>query len=167
MRFFLLLLCLPFFKEDLSAYRKLLDHSLKDEATADRFYETLKTVKEDAEPVMVGFKAMSEFMLCNHLINPLSKLSHFKKGRRLLEGAIKRDPQHPELLFFRLSTQSSIPAMLKYKMNITEDKLALIRYLKTAAGQSAEDKVLHNRIKAYLLINQYCSAEEKAMIKKI
>lgn len=162
----LLLISLNILSTDLTAYRKLLDGSLKDEDTSKRFYELLKTVKEDEEPIFVGFRAMSEFMLCNHVLNPLSKLSHFKKGRKLLEGAIKRDNLNPELLFFRLSTQSNVPALLGYKMNIEEDKLALISYLRSGLSKT-EDKALYGRVKAYLLINQYCSSEEKAMIKKL
>lgn len=151
---------------DLSAYRKMLDQSLEDEDAADRFYAQFKSVKEDREPVMVGFRAMSEFMLCKHLLNPFSKLNHFNRGRKLLETAVKRDKLDPELLFFRLSTQSNIPPMLRYNININDDKLLLLKYVKGGLSAAA-DQALYNRIKAYLLINQYCSPEEKAMIKNL
>lgn len=151
---------------DLSAYRKLMDQSLEDEGASDRFYEQFKDVKEEREPVLVGFRAMSEFLLCKHMLNPLSQLSHFKKGRKLLEGAIKREPANPELLFFRLSTQSNLPGFLGYKMNINNDKLLLLKYVKAGLPVGA-DQPLYSRIKAYLLINQYCSLEEKAMIKNL
>ena len=160
----LLMLSLNLLVTDLSAYRKLLDQSLDDEDASDRFYAQLKSVKESGEPILVGFKAMSEFMVCKHTVNPISQIKHFNKGRKLLESAIKRDRINPELLFFRLSTQSNIPSFLRYKMNITADKLALISYLKT---RDDSDKILYNRIKVYLLINQYCTAEEKAMIRKL
>jgi len=161
---FFLFMGIQLLTTDLGVYRKLLDQSLRDEEVSDRFYERFKPVKENGEPILVGFKAMSEFMLCKHMVNPISQLSHFKKGRRLLESAIKRERNNPELLFFRLSTQSNIPSLLNYKMNITEDKLSLISYLKT---KEVDDKILYSRIKSYLLINQYCSAEEKAMIRKL
>ena len=160
--FLLLLINIP--AADLSAYRKLMDQSLENEDASDRFYAQFKSVKDTGEPILVGFKAMSEFMLCKHMVNPISQLNHFKKGRRLLESAIKRDKLNPELLFFRLSTQSNIPSLLNYKMNIRDDKLALIRYLK---AQKDDDKILHSRIRSYLLINPNCTAEEKAMIKKL
>lgn len=162
--FLLLLLSLNMVVADLSAYRKLLDQSLEDEDASHRFYAQFKPVKESGEPILVGFKAMSEFMLCKHMINPFGQLSHFNKGRKLLENAIKRDRLNPELLFFRLSTQSNIPSFLRYKMNIKADKLALISYLR---AHDDDDKILYSRIKAYLLINQYCTAEEKAMIRKL
>jgi hypothetical protein len=161
---FLLLAGVNLLVADLGTYRQMLDKSLQDSAASDRFYEQFKPVKENGEPILVGFKAMSEFMLCKHMVNPISQLSHFKKGRKLLESAISRERANPELLFFRLSTQSNIPSLLNYKMNINQDKLALISYLKQ---RDSADKVLHSRIKAYLLTNQYCSAEEKAMIRKL
>lgn len=149
---------------DLSAYRKMLDQSLASAEVSQRFYTQFKGVKENDEPILVGFKAMSEFMVCKHTSNPFSQLSHFNKGRKLLESAINRERLNPELLFFRLSTQSNIPSLLGYKTNINSDKLTLIRYLKK---HDEEDKVLWGRIKTYLLINQYCTAEEKAMIRKL
>lgn len=162
----LLLLFIYIVHPDLAAYRKQLDHSLEDKAAAKQFYEQMKNIKDTDEPVLTGFRAMSEFMLCKHLISPISKLSHFNRGRDLLEAAIKRNQKDPELLFFRLSTQSNVPSILGYSSNINEDKRSLIGYLKTGS-HPGQDKVLYKRIKDYLLINQHCSAEEKAMIKTL
>lgn len=151
---------------DLAVYRKQLDSSLKNKAAAKQFYEQMRSIKDNDEPVLLGFRAMSEFILCKQLLNPMSKLSHFNRGRDLLEAAIKRDQKDPELLFFRLSTQSNVPSILRYSSNINEDKLSLIGYLKTGIHPGT-DLILYKRIKNYLLINQHCSAEEKAMIKTL
>ncbi|WP_158799892.1 hypothetical protein [Pedobacter sp. L105] len=163
----LLFVCLNPFNSDLSAYRKLLDGAVDNKEVANELYTRLKTVKESDTPVLVGFRAMSEFMICKHLFNPFNRISHFNKGKRLLEMAIKRDKNNPELLYFRLSTQSNIPSFLGYNSNIDTDKLALISYLKSAATHPDEDNVLNKRIKAYLLKNQYCSIAEKALIKTL
>jgi len=152
---------------DLSAYRKLLDGSFVSEKVAGQFYEQLKNVGEDDTPVLLGFRAMSEFMMSKHLVNPFSRISHFNRGRRLLERAIEKDHTSAELLFFRLATQSNAPSLLRYSSNISIDKLSLIRYLKADATQPHADKELHKRIKHYLLINQYCTTEEKTLIKTL
>jgi hypothetical protein len=152
---------------DLNAYRKLLDLSLTDQKKANQFYDQLKEVKEDDAPVMVGYRAMSEFMICKHLLNPLSRISHFNRGKRLLESAIKRDHSSAELLYLRLSTQSNIPAVLRYNTNINSDKGVLISYLKNNMNRAGTDKDLHQRIKNYLLINPHCSAKEKDMIRTL
>lgn len=150
---------------DLQVYRKLMDQSVENKKVAGQFYERLKTVKEDADPAMLGFKAMSEFMLCKHLFNPISRLSHFNRGRNLLEMAIQRDNQDPELRYFRLSTQSNVPSVLGYNNNIKADKQMLLVYLKK--GAAAENEDVYCRIKSYLLINQHCTAQEKELIKNL
>jgi len=164
---FIMLLSLYASVPDLTACRKLLDLSLADEKTANQFYDQLKGVKENDAPVMVGFRAMSEFMLCKHLVNPISRLSHFNRGKKLLEAAIGRDNDSAELLFFRLTTQCNIPAVLRYNTNINTDKQSLISYLKADFNKAHTDKELHKRIKNYLLINPYCSTEEKTVIKTL
>lgn len=150
---------------DLLAYRKILDRSLDNKKIANQFYEQFKPVTEYDDPLLIGFKAMSEFMQCKHLLNPMSRLSHFNKGRDLLEAAIKREKGAAELIFFRFTTQSTVPALLRYSDNIQEDKLYLINFLKQVDG--LKDKDLLHRIKAYLLINKYTTAAEKAVIKTL
>lgn len=149
---------------DLTACRRLLDLSFADAKTANQFYDQLKAVKENDAPVMVGFRAMSEFMLCKHLLNPISRLSHFNRGKKLLESAIKRDRDSAELLFFRLTTQCNVPSVLNYHTKINTDKQSLISYLK---NDKHSDKELYKRIKTYLLINPYCSTDEKTLIRTL
>ena len=52
--------------------------------------------------------------------NPVSKLRLFKRGHRLLEAAIKQDPDNAEFRFLRLMIQENAPGILGYK--IDEDK---------------------------------------------
>lgn len=166
----LMLLLFTFFNRvdpDISKYRSLLDKALHDKKTAGQLYQQLKTVNENDAPVLLGFRAMSEFMLCKHLLNPISKLSHFNRGRDLLELAIKKGNNLAELHYFRLATQSNTPSILGYHGNTNYDKILLINYLKSNADHPSTDKVLYKRIRDYLLINQYCSAQEKAMIKSL
>lgn len=151
---------------DLAAYRKLLDTSLENKKAANEFYKQFNKVNANDEPLMVGFKAMSEFMLSKHLINPISKYSHFNKGKDLLESAVKREAGSAELLFFRLCLQSTIPSFLHYNANINSDKKNLIAYLKTEQKRE-KDKLLYERIRTYLLSSKYCSADEKILIKSL
>jgi hypothetical protein len=168
MKFMLLLLVITNLTgTDLNLYRRLLDKSLNDESAAKQLFNQLKRVDGKDEPVLLGFRAMSEFMLCKHLLNPISRISHFNKGKGLLEAAIKKDTLNPELLYFRLSTQSNIPSLLRYKMNIAADKARLINYLKAGSVQPVKDRELYQRIRSYLLINPFCSLEEKAMIRNL
>jgi hypothetical protein len=57
----------------------------------------------------------------NHVFNPISKLGTFKKGKKNIEQAIKKEPDNVELRFIRLSVQKNVPSFLGYKSNINED----------------------------------------------
>jgi len=159
------LLTFNFVSPDIVNYRKLMDSSVKNKAAAFEFYARLKQVKEDDAPVMLGFQSMSEFLLCKHMINPFSRMFHFNRGKNLLEMAISRAKDNPELLLFRLITQSNLPAVLNYNNHISEDKAALISYLKRTPQD--EDVMLYQRVKKYLLNSKNCSAKEIALIKML
>jgi hypothetical protein len=53
--------------------------------------------------------------------NPVSKLKLFKKGHKLLEAAIKQDPNNTEYRFLRLMIQENAPGILGYKVDEEKD----------------------------------------------
>jgi len=53
--------------------------------------------------------------------NPVSKLKLFKKGHKLLEAAIKQDPNNTEYRFLRLMIQENAPGILGYKIDEEKD----------------------------------------------
>jgi tetratricopeptide (TPR) repeat protein len=53
--------------------------------------------------------------------NPFSKLERFKKGHKLLEDAIKTDPNNSEFRFLRLMIQENAPGFLGYDMDEQRD----------------------------------------------
>ena len=82
------------------------------------------------------------------------KLTLFKKGKLLLEAAIKKEPQNAEYHFLRLIIQENCPAILNYHDQINEDakqvrsayksfnteiKKAIIDYAKTSKVLKAEE----------------------------
>lgn len=163
----LFFLLFNFVMPDLTACREMLDQSVENKSMALKFYKRMKAVDEEGQPLMVGFRAMSEFLMCKHLLNPFSRLSHFNKGRTLLESAIQKDAANPELLFFRLCTQTNVPAVLNYNSKIESDKHSLINYLMKSNKKNEADTVLFKRIKTYLLMNKYCTVAEKAKIRTL
>lgn len=169
---FNMVLASAFFTPDISSCREMMDQAVDHKASAFKFYKELNGTEVDSDPVIVGFRAMSEFLMCKHLLNPFSRLSHFNKGKSLLENALKRDKGNPELLLFRLSTQTNVPALLNYNSDIEADKNALIGFLikykdSNNKGSGASDIILYKRIKTYLLMNKYCSASDKVRIKML
>lgn len=152
---------------DLVSLRKELDLAANDSKLADKFSAQFKKLDEKtAEPVMVGFKAISEMIQAKHAFNPINKVSHFKKGKRLLELAISRDPKNPQLIFFRYTTQVNVPAMLNYSDNVKADRQLLVNFLK-ADAKAMKDADLHNRIKKYLTIEKPGTKAETEMLKRL
>lgn len=152
---------------DLMEMRKQLDLAANDSKVADRFSARFKDLNEKtAASVMVGFKAISEMIQAKHAFSPISKVSHFKKGKRLLELAISKDASNPELIFFRYTTQVNVPAMLNYSANVKADRQLLVNFLK-ADAKAPKDADLHGRIKKYLISDKPGSAAETEMLKKL
>jgi hypothetical protein len=149
-------------EKEIISFRKLFEDSAVNTSSANNFYQQTRKINEQSASTLIGFKATSELMMCNHVFSPLSKLSYFNSGKKLLETAIQKDPKNIELRFFRFSTQSNVPALLNYSSNINEDKMILMNYLKI--NNSITDKDLYQRIKSYMLKSTYCSASEKQQL---
>ncbi len=152
---------------DIKLLRKLLHESSNNQKTAQLFYEQTKNFKQSCEPILVGFKAMSEFMLCNHTSSLFSKYNHFNEGKKLLETAIKQDLKNTELIYFRFITQTNVPSLLGYSSKINGDKIFLLKYLKDAFSNANKDVDLYNQIKNYLLQCNACNQTEKESIKNL
>lgn len=147
--------------------RKQLDLASNDSKVADQFSNRFKKLDEKtAAPVTLGFKAISEMIQAKHAFNPINKVSHFKKGKRLLELAISKAPKNPELIFFRYTTQVNVPAMLNYSDDVKADRQLLVNFLKADAS-APKDPDLHRRIKKYLITDKPGSKVETEMLKNL
>jgi hypothetical protein len=146
--------------------RQQLDEAANNKTKAEQFNARFKNVTEAAQPILVGFKAISELILCKHVFSPISKLSHFRKGRNLLEKAIAASPNNPELSFLRYTTQSNVPSLLNYSGNLFQDKAVLVNYLRSATAKAA-DPDLYQRVKSYMEASKYCTPQEVKLIKSL
>ena len=66
--------------EDLVTIRVVLEKSVTSSRVANEFYKTINKI-ESSLPIMIGCRAMSELVLCKHVFNPISKLSHFCRAQ--------------------------------------------------------------------------------------
>ena len=100
----------------------------------DRFYrvfETKSIAKVNEEITALDKESPSVFkdaflgaMLmkkAQFLKTPKEKINVFKKGKMLLESAIKKQPNNAEFRFLRLAIQENCPKILKYNSNINDD----------------------------------------------
>lgn len=74
-----------------------------------------------------GYRAM----WAKHILNPISKLNTFNKGKKDIEAAILADPSNIELRFVRLSVQKNCPSFLGYNSHIQIDTKLLTTHKHT------------------------------------
>jgi hypothetical protein len=87
-----------------------------------------------------GYLAVAYMMKSNHASMPWTKLKYFYKGKKLLEKAIKDEPERVELRFFRYEIQIKIPKGLNYN-NIEEDKRLMLTYIQNETNISKDEKL--------------------------
>ena len=167
----LLFFFIPFFfvgknSTNLVVYRKMMDAAVENSDVAERIYGEFKAFDENGQSVLVGYRGISELLMCKHVFNPVKKIAYFRRGKALLENAIKSSPGDPELIFLRYTTQVNVPSILNYSANLDNDKNLLMAYLqKGISGNTDQD--LYCRIKNYMEQSRTLTAYERSVIKNL
>ncbi len=146
--------------ENIIMIRNLFYSATTSVDSANVLVEKLQTVNANSKPELIGYKGMSNLMVCYHSFNPYTKYTNFIKGKNILEQAINKDPNNIELRFLRLSVQLNVPSFLGYSSNINEDKLIIFNGIK-----NIRDKDLFGRIYNYTMNAKRLTAEEKEKMK--
>lgn len=110
-------------------------------------------------PVVKGYKAVGTMMMANHVMNPVSKLSYFRKGRNMLQEAIAADKDNIELTFLRFTIQTNIPSFLGYNDHISADKAMLLNKLNQVKEHS-----LQTLIGNYLVASKTLTVAERRQL---
>jgi len=99
-----------------AAYYKAIESENK--ALVDAQIAELNTAPADVKNAFLGAMIMRRAGIGG---NPASKLKLFKQGHKLLEDAIRHNPNNPEFRFLRLMIQENAPGILGYKNDEQED----------------------------------------------
>lgn len=140
--------------------RNLYEKSYTDESACRKLIEILSPYNENNNPLYAGYKASATMMMANHVFNPFSKLSYFKKGKKILESAIKVDEKNVELRFLRFNAQTHMPSFLGYDGNIETDKI----FLETMFAK-IDDIQLKEFLVPYLKNSDYITADKKKQLQ--
>ena len=130
------------------------------EKTCKELINLLKPYDEANNPLFLGYKAGANMMMAKHSFNPISKMSWFNKGKKMLEAAIKTDSKDVELRCLRFGIQSNIPSFLGYKQDIPVDKKFILQ-----SYSHVKDPVLRTNIVSFLTKWGDLSQAEKEMLK--
>lgn len=159
-----LLFSLSFAGNDLEDIRNQFYSAATDKKETKQFHDDMKKLSRTGSPEIKGYTAMSWMLKARDSYSPYHKISHFNKGRKMLESAIKSDFQSAELRFLRFSVQTNAPFFLGYNGKIENDKAFLMDHILDNKNYES-DPDLYDRIKDFLLNCEKVTVVEKTYIK--
>ncbi len=108
---------------------------------AEAFYELTKQSLENKGAIYRGYHGAALALKAAYGWNPITKLSNFNKGRKMIDQAILSEPDNIELRMIRLSIQSNAPKIIGYYENIEEDKKFILDNISKVATQNLKEYV--------------------------
>lgn len=115
----------PTVKEIRLLYYQAADNKM----AVKKLIDLLAPYNKKNNTLFLGYGAAATMMMARHTYNPFAKLSHFNKGKRMLEKAIEADHKNIELRFLRFTAQTNAPAFLGYNDHVLSDKAFLLRHV--------------------------------------
>lgn len=136
------------FSQNLSEFRALMQKGESSETVAKSLLEKSKAEYDKTKlPIYEALAAVGHFFMAKHGGNPISKYSHFNKGKKLLSEAIKKEPKNLEIRFMRYICQEKTPKFLGYNKDLEADKKFVLTEYKNCT-----DEDLVSFIKKYFKI---------------
>lgn len=145
---------------ELHSVRMLYQKASIEEKACKDLIEILSSFNNNINPLLEGYNGCATMMMAKYTFSPFSKLSYFKKGKKMLENAIQADGENIELRFLRFAAQTEIPSFLGYHHNIKSDKMFLLQSL-----PGVHDSELKEMITGYFKKCDCLTNNEKQQIK--
>jgi hypothetical protein len=124
----------------------MLHHATSNEKACNKLISLLVPFNETNNPLLFGYRGGATMLMAKHAFNPFSKLSYFKKGKLMLESAIKADLNNVELRFLRYTIQTNVPGFLNYNSDKNLDRTFISQSL-----PKLKDQELQKIISEFLL----------------
>lgn len=109
----------------IATVRALLKKASEDKNSCKQLLTLLQPYNAQNNPLFYGYYGIANMVQAKHTVNPFTKLSHFKKGKAMLESAIARDSSNIELRMLRYATQKNAPSFLNYNASLQADEAFL------------------------------------------
>jgi len=140
----------------------LFKSAATESASAEKLMAITKNFDDRSPAILKGYRGMASFMMCNHVANPLTKITYFKEGKKWLEKALTDKPEDILLHFFRLSVQQKSPSLLGYKNKISEDKRLIFQNIAKIKKENRSDTM--TTIAEFMLKNEVQLSEDEENI---
>jgi hypothetical protein len=138
--------------------RKLYSSAVITESKAKEFASKLADVTKEDNKTLVAYKGASIVTLSRYRKEISDKSKNFKEGAKMVEFAVKSEPNNIEIRLIRLSIQEKAPKFLNYSANKKEDKSFLLDHYQEQSGN------LKEYIKNFILQSKSFSSTEKQAI---
>ena len=101
--------------------------------------------KDNTINAYIGANAL---LYCKFSNDVFEKFSYFQEGKKMIEEAIKLDPDNLEIKFLRFINQTNAPWFLNYKSNIKDDYKFISSNLNLISDESFK-RIIVETLKAY------------------
>jgi len=158
----LLLVLLTLFSSwgiELDSVRKQFEEAKASEEATESLYKLLKDYQKD-DPVLLAYKGAALTLRARYLNERSAKKDMVSQGIALLERAVKSSPKQVEVRLIRLAVQENSPKILKYKMNIAEDKQMIL------SNTSVQPTAVKSLVKRYVKQSHLFTAEEQRTLNQ-
>lgn len=110
----------------------------------DSFNQMKSVLDKNTEntPLLNGYRGCALMIEANYLINPISKLNYFNKGKKILEIAIESSKENVELRYLRFTIQAECPSILGYSDELKEDKAFLLKKISSITDISLKKNII-------------------------
>lgn len=136
--------------------RNLYQQAALEKKACEQLIDALSAVQLETNPLLFGYRGSATMMMAQYVLNPVSKLSNFYKGKNMLDEAIQANQENLELRFLRFAAQTEAPAMLGYRSEIEQDKKLILSSLPTS-----DDLSLKQLIVGFLVKSDFLDKQEK------
>jgi len=106
-----------------------------------KFESLMDSVSDDDVPVLICYKGAAQMLKAKNAVNPISKLSFFKRGKMLIEQGLMKDTTCVESHFIRFTIQHNLPGFLGYNQNLNMDSTMIADALPEMSDNDLKVKI--------------------------
>ena len=147
----------------LSFLRKIFHSAVLDADRIPSFAEEMDNI-HNPTPIEMAYQAAAQALQAQEEWNPIEKLSHLRKFKRLMTRAVELDVDEIEIRFLRFGIEYNIPGIFGFSDDLYEDKVMIIDSV-SRIEKFEVDQYFTVYILTLLADSGLCSPEEIAMVR--
>jgi len=110
------------YAQDLRPLRALYLQAAGSESACRELFVKATVKDKGSGAVLMGYSGAAAMLMARFVFNPFSKLHWFRRGRDMLDRAIRMDTAAAELRYLRYCVQLNCPGFLRYNGELDKDR---------------------------------------------